>query len=64
MLYFIVTTLTTVGYGDITPINYDEILFIVIIIVFFNKFKTFGIGMFGYYLGNIVSVIENFIKNI
>lgn len=33
MIYFIVTTLTTVGYGDITPINFYEILFIVIIIV-------------------------------
>lgn len=35
MLYFIVTTLSTVGYGDILPINYLEITFIAFMIVNF-----------------------------
>jgi voltage-gated potassium channel len=51
-LYYCVTTLTTVGYGDITPQNEFEMIFAVMVMVL-------GVGMFGYVIGNVAHIISN-----
>jgi len=63
-LYWTTTTLTTVGYGDIVPHTNFEKLYAVTVMVI-------GIGLYGYLIGNVVSVItkrdpshENFIRNL
>mgnify|MGYP006268272523 CR=1 FL=1 len=52
--YWTVTTLSTVGYGDITPDpnNAWQLLFTVIT-------QLVGVGMYGYVIGNISTVISN-----
>jgi hypothetical protein len=51
-LYYCVTTLATVGYGDITPQTDLEMLFAVVIM-------ALGVGMYGYVIGNMAHVIAN-----
>ena len=46
-LYAAVTTLTTVGYGDITPVTVPEILFVMVL-------ELAGVAFFGLILGMIV----------
>ncbi|OQY35634.1 MAG: hypothetical protein B6241_00130 [Spirochaetaceae bacterium 4572_59] len=52
--YWTVTTLTTIGYGDITPdqTNNAQIMFIVVI-------ELIGAGMYGFIIGNISNIIAN-----
>lgn len=51
-LYWTVTTLTTVGYGDITPhLNYEYILAIGVMVT--------GAFMYAFIIGNIASIISN-----
>lgn len=52
-LYWAVTTLATVGYGDITPETNLQKLFSMVIMVT-------GVGVFGYVIGNIATMITNF----
>jgi hypothetical protein len=48
-----ITTLTTVGYGDISPENiYEQAMIIMIMIV--------GITIFSYVIGGFHSIIESF----
>lgn len=49
-LYWSVTTLTTVGYGDITPETNSEKIYTMIIMFM-------GVGMYGYIIGNIASLL-------
>lgn len=51
-LYYCVTTLATVGYGDITPQTDLEMMFAVTIM-------ALGVGMYGYVIGNMAHVISN-----
>jgi hypothetical protein len=51
-LYYCVTTLTSVGYGDITPQTNFEMMFAVVVM-------ALGVGMFGYVIGNVAHIISN-----
>jgi hypothetical protein len=50
-LYWSITTMITVGYGDITPTNNIEVAFVICSMIF-------GCGLFGYSLSNIGIIFE------
>jgi CRP-like cAMP-binding protein len=50
-LYWVVTTLTSVGYGDIVPVTNGQRLYAILV-------QLSGIGVFGYVIGNVVSIIS------
>jgi len=47
-----VTTLTTVGYGDITPVTPSEMMYAIVVMLL-------GFGLFGYLIGNIASMLNS-----
>lgn len=50
--YFVMTTLTTVGYGDFSPqTNFEKIIGIIIMIL--------GIAFFSYIMGNFTDVLAS-----
>ncbi|MBE7438231.1 MAG: ion transporter [Spirochaetales bacterium] len=51
-LYWSVTTITTIGFGDITPQNGPQTLYTIFI-------ELLGAGMYGYVIGNIASLLAN-----
>lgn len=51
-LYWTVTTITTIGYGDITPRGTDQILFVIMV-------QIFGAAMYGLVIGNIAGLLAN-----
>jgi voltage-gated potassium channel len=53
-VYWTVTTMTTIGYGDITPDKSDprELLFTILIMML-------GAGAFGFVIGNIATIMSN-----
>jgi voltage-gated potassium channel len=53
-VYWCVTTIATIGYGDYTP-NHNSNLQIVYTI----GVMVFGVGMYGYIIGNVASLIAN-----
>ncbi len=50
--YWTITTLTTIGYGDITPSTTPQIIYVIII-------ELLGAGMYGLVIGNIANLIAN-----
>lgn len=50
--YWVITTLATIGYGDITPMNVPQIAYTIVV-------EIIGVGMFGYMIGNIASLLAN-----
>ncbi len=54
-IYWAVTTLITVGYGDITPQNPFEILFTIFVILI-------GCGTFAYGINSVGSILANMMK--
>lgn len=51
-LYWTVTTLTTVGYGDITPHGNLEKIYTMIVMIL-------GVGVYGYVIGNVANIISS-----
>jgi hypothetical protein len=47
-LYWAITTIVTVGYGDLTPKNYVEVLFVMIV-------QLIGTAVFGYMI-NVIGI--------
>lgn len=47
-LYWCTTTLTTVGYGDITPVNNAQTLYAIGVMIL-------GVGVYAYIIGNTIS---------
>lgn len=54
-MYWAVATLTTIGYGDLTPANYFEVIFVSIMMLV-------GTAVLSYNLSEIASVISNLRK--
>lgn len=50
--YWTITTLTTIGYGDITPETNAQILYVIFI-------EITGAAMYGFIIGNIANLITN-----
>ena len=51
-LYWCISTITTIGYGDITPANNAQIMYAIVVMIF-------GVGMYGYVIANISTIIGN-----
>jgi len=49
-IYWCVTTLTTVGYGDVTPVTKVEMIYSIFVMLS-------GVGLYGYIIGNIAGII-------
>lgn len=63
-LYWSITTLTTVGYGDLHPVNTREMLFGIF-------YMLFNLGLTAYLIGNMTNMVvqgtrrtRNFVSNL
>lgn len=51
-LYWTITTITTIGYGDITPTTNPQTVYAMFV-------QLTGAGMYGYIIGNLASMLAN-----
>ena len=51
-IYRVITTLTTVGYGDIVPYTILEKIFSLVVMIL-------GVGFYSYTIGNLSSILAN-----
>lgn len=51
-LYWTITTITTIGYGDITPTTNAQTIYTMFV-------QLTGAGMYGYIIGNLASMLAN-----
>jgi len=51
-IYWTSTTLTTIGYGDLTPVTAPQTIYTIFI-------QILGAGLYGFVIGNIASLIAN-----
>jgi len=51
-LYWCITTITTIGYGDITPSTNGQTIYTMFV-------QLTGAGMYGYIIGNLASMLAN-----
>ncbi|RJP62669.1 MAG: hypothetical protein C4543_01635 [Ignavibacteriales bacterium] len=51
-LYWIVTTLTTVGFGDIIPVGNSQMIFTILV-------EIMGVGFYGFIIGKVVTILSN-----
>jgi len=51
-LYWTITTITTIGYGDITPSSNVQTIYTMFV-------QLIGAGMYGYIIGNLASLLAN-----
>ena len=52
-LYYVITTFSTVGYGDITPKASKEIAYVMFV-------QLIGVMIFAYITGSVTTLIMNF----
>jgi Cyclic nucleotide-binding domain/Ion transport protein len=50
-LYWCIQTFTTVGYGDITPVNNGQHIYSIIVMLL-------GVGVYGYLIGNVANILS------
>ena len=53
MCYFALTTFSTVGYGDFTPVSKIEMLFGVVIMLF-------GVGFFSFIMNSVMEILQSY----
>lgn len=51
-LYWSITTLATIGYGDLTPVTNLQIAYTMVVMLL-------GVGVYGYVIGNVTSLLAN-----
>eukprot|EP01022_Parablepharisma_sp_SALTPOND_P018466 TRINITY_DN3017_c0_g1_i1.p3 TRINITY_DN3017_c0_g1~~TRINITY_DN3017_c0_g1_i1.p3 ORF type:complete len:507 (-),score=71.30 TRINITY_DN3017_c0_g1_i1:7765-9285(-) len=56
-MYFIMTTLTTVGYGDYYPLSNAERIYIIFV-------QLIGVSFYSYIMGNFIEVISSYEKKV
>merc|ERR1719401_740225 len=57
-LYYTLTTMTTVGYGDITPQNYDECRFAIVLLCVSSLVFAGLLGVLADLIGNLSSDVR------
>jgi voltage-gated potassium channel len=50
-LYWCVTTLTTVGYGDVTPTTVNQTIYTMVVMLL-------GVGVYGFVIGNVANLLS------
>jgi hypothetical protein len=55
--YYVLTTLTTIGYGDLYPVNNSERIFAIFIMLL-------GVAMFSYVMGSFTDLISSYDKKL
>ena len=53
-LYWCITTISTIGYGDITPDHSNHLQLVYTMVI-----QLFGVGVYGFVIGNISTLVAN-----